>query len=151
MFKVSRRADYATRILLTLAAAPPGQAVSAAELSRQTDVPQTYLHKLVQDLARAGLVRTVAGQGGGAILVRPAETLSLLDIFEAMEGPLTVNVCLFGPGACPRDSTCPVHPVWVQVQEQVRQILDSTRLSALVAEGQNLKRAAAWPVNISSS
>jgi DNA-binding IscR family transcriptional regulator len=50
-----------------------------------------------------------------------------------------MNVCLIGPGACPRDETCPVHPVWVRVQEVVRRELAAETLSALAAEGQRLK------------
>jgi Rrf2 family protein len=116
MFKVSRRADYATRVLLTLASGPPKAILSAAELSAQTDVPQPFLHKVVQDLARTGFVRTIAGAEGGATLLCPAGSITLLDIFQAIEGPLCINVCLNVPGACPRDDTCPAHRVWARVQ-----------------------------------
>lgn len=143
MFKVSRRADYATRVLLVLASQPQGSLLSAAELSAQTDVPQAFIHKIVQDLARAGYVRTTAGIDGGASLSRRADSITLLDVFEAVEGPLCMNVCLIGPGACPRDETCPVHPVWVRVQEVVRRELAAETLSALAAKGQRLKAISA--------
>ena len=143
MFKVSRRADYATRVLLTLAAAPPEAMLSAAELSAQTDVPQPFLHKVVQDLARAGFVRTIAGADGGATLLRPAGSITLLDIFQAIEGPLCINVCLIRPGACPRDETCPVHPVWARVQGVIHRELAAQTLAGLAAEGQRLQQAVA--------
>lgn len=135
MFKVSRRADYATRTLLALASAPSGAALSAAELSAQTDVPQAFMHKVMQDLSRAGFIRTTAGPGGGAALLRPPDSITLLDIFEAIEGPLCLNVCLIGPGACQRDQICPAHPVWARVQETVRRELAGEVLAKLAVDG----------------
>ena len=143
MFKVSRRSDYATRVVLTLAAEAPEAMLSAAELSARTDVPLAFLHKVVQDLARAGFVRTTAGADGGATLLRPASSITLLDIFQAIEGPLCINVCLIRPGACPRDDTCPVHPVWARVQGVIRRELAAQTLASLAGEGSRLEQAAA--------
>jgi Rrf2 family protein len=134
MFRLSRRADYAVRMLLTLAAAPPGATLPAAELSAQTAVPVSLAHKITQDLARAGLVRSTPGPAGGAELARPAEAISLLDILEAMEGPLCLNLCLMGPGTCPRDGTCPAHTAWAHIQNVLRQELAAQSLARLAAQ-----------------
>jgi Rrf2 family protein len=131
MFKVSRRADYATRVLVSLAAEPHGTTLSAAELSARTDVPQPFIHKVAQDLARAGLIRTTAGTSGGAALLRSADSITLLDVIEAIEGPLCLNVCLVGPGACPRDATCLVHPAWVHIQSALNRELAAYSIGEL--------------------
>jgi Rrf2 family transcriptional regulator, iron-sulfur cluster assembly transcription factor len=130
MFKVNRRTDYAVRIMLSLGAAQ--SQLKAIELKELTAVPVAFVHKIVQELARSGLVWTTAGPDGGATLARPASGITLLEIFEVMEGPIRLNLCLLGPELCDRMVTCPVHPIWQRLQCIIREELETTTLEMLV-------------------
>jgi Rrf2 family protein len=136
MFKINRRTDYAIRLMVRLAMV--GTTVKAAELGENTGVPVAFIHKIIQDLVRVGLVWTTAGPEGGAVLARPAASITLLDIVESMEGPLQLNLCLLGPDSCDLVATCSVHPVWERVQALVRQELAASNLAMLAREEEAL-------------
>ncbi|MEK6529950.1 MAG: Rrf2 family transcriptional regulator, partial [candidate division NC10 bacterium] len=98
----------------------------------RTGVPRAYLSKIIQALARVGLVRTQRGTRGGIALLEEPQAITLRQVIEAVEGPIYLNRCLVRPGLCPRDRFCPVHPVWARIQAIVTQELDSVRVGDLV-------------------
>ena len=134
MFKVSRRADYAVRIMIELGKSDSGQRVPAHEIERQTDVPKQFLYKIAADLAQSGLVQSFAGRNGGLTLSRPAADITMRQIIESIEGPICLNVCLTRPSECPRDTYCPGHGFWAGVQANLTSMLDEAKLSDLVQE-----------------
>jgi Rrf2 family protein len=107
--------------------------VPRAAIQARQDVPAAYLGKIVQTLARAGLVRTRPGAGGGVWLGAPPETITLRRVIEAVEGPITLNRCVTTSSLCARDRFCPVHPVWLRLQALVVRELDAVTLAALAA------------------
>jgi Rrf2 family protein len=129
--RLTRHADYAVRVMIELASHPAGAVVPRSRISERQDVPAAYLAKIVQSLARAGLVRTRPGAGGGISLGVPPEAVTLRGVIEAVEGPILLNRCVAAPGACPRDRFCPVHPVWLRVQALVTRELDAVTIAAL--------------------
>lgn len=131
--RLTREADYAVRVMVDLAAHPGDGPVRRALIQARQDVPSAYLAKIVQTLARAGLVRTLPGSRGGVALAAAPETVTLLQVVEAVEGPIALNRCVVAPGACPRDRFCSVHPVWLRVQALVRRELGSVTIAALAA------------------
>lgn len=136
MIKVNRRTDYAIRIMISLAM--KGEAMKATELSGETDVPMPFLHKIIQELVRANLVRTTAGVGGGADLAHSPIDITLLDIVEGIEGSMHLNICLFGQDVCSRVAYCSVHPIWERLQALIRRELSETNLETLAQEQQKL-------------
>ncbi len=140
MFQVSRRADYAMRIMIELGQRTEDANVTAREISRRTAVPKAFLHKIVADLAKASLVRTYSGSLGGLSLAQPAANITALQIIEAIEGPICINVCLLRPHECPRDLVCPAHSLWGRLQAMVITELQQTTLAQLVIEAKNLKQ-----------
>lgn len=130
--RLTRQGDYAVRVMLDLAAHPEGP-VPRAHIHARQDVPAAYLAKIVQTLARAGLVRTRSGVRGGVSLAVPAEQVTLRRVIEAVEGPIQLNRCVVAPGACPRDRFCSVHPVWLRLQALVTRELDAVTIAALAA------------------
>ena len=133
MFKLNRRTDYAIRILIQLARGP--ERIKASELSAMTRVPAPYAHKIIRDLVRGGLLWTTSGPEGGAGLARPAAEISLLDITEAMEGPIQLNFCRMGPTPCeyPDSDSCSVHPVFEKLNLNIQAELRQTNLVQLLA------------------
>jgi len=140
MFQISRRADYAVRIMIVLGHQGQDTIIPAHEICAKTDVPKPFLHKISADLIRAGLVNSQAGRAGGFSLVQPATEVNLRQILEAVEGPLCVNVCLTRPGECPRDRFCPAHGFWGRLQTSIIGELEAATLADLVAEGRLLQK-----------
>ncbi len=136
MFQISRRADYAVRIMIELGLQGEGTAVPARQIARRTGVPKAFLHKIAADLVKADLVRTFAGPGGGVALARPLPTVNMLQILEATDGPVCLNSCLLRPQECPFDQICSAHTTWGRLQNIIVQELQAATLQHLVEEAQ---------------
>ena len=130
--RLSSMADYAV-VTMCAAARPCGSArVSAAELAEETGLPVPTVQKLVSLLSRAGLLRSVRGSGGGLKLARPAAAITLADIVEAVEGPITLTTCVeHGRHECALESCCSVRPHWGVVNETLRGALAGVPLTQL--------------------
>jgi Rrf2 family protein len=120
---MTREADYAIRCILEVARA--GR-ISAAQVARAQGISPTFLGKIVQSLARAGILATRRGVGGGVALAVPIEHLTVLQVIEAVEGPLVLNECLLDPAQCERLASCPAYPVLCVAQQRLRDALDVT-------------------------
>lgn len=131
MMELTRKGEYAIRGIVFLATQPADQICLLSDIAAAVDVPQTFLAKIFQQFSKIGLVRSYRGTGGGFVLGRPPEKITLLEVVEAVEGPIVPNRCVTGEEECIRTNTCNVHPVWVNVQEQVRDILVRTTLKDL--------------------
>ena len=130
---LTRHGDYAVRVVVDLASRPAGAIVPRARIQERQGVPPAYLAKIVQGLARGGLVRTHPGARGGVSLARAASAISLRDVIEAAEGPLALNRCVVAAGACPRDRSCTVHPIWVRLQLLLARELGAVSVAELAA------------------
>lgn len=139
MFRLSRRADYATRVLLELAIAQD-QKLTAQKAAERSGIRLPFLRKAVADLVAAGLLITQPGPGGGMTLARPASQVSMLDIVEALEGPVCMNACLLRPGECPRDRVCPAHTFWGRLQLLVVVELRAATLDSLARDYLSLRK-----------
>ena len=129
--RLTRGADYGTRGIIYLARRPMNAVVLVGEIASAEELSESYLAKIFQDLAKEGLVRSHRGAKGGFSLARPAEQITLLQIIEAIEGPIAINRCLAPWEGCERSDTCPVHPVLARAQGQLLAVLDGTTLSDL--------------------
>lgn len=129
--QISRRADYGVRVILDLASLPEDLRASTEDISARQHIPAPFLAKIISQLSLAGLVTTQRGAGGGVALARPASEISLLQVLEALEGPVRLNRCVIQPDACPRNEFCQVHLVWAQAQADLVQVLQATTFDAL--------------------
>ncbi|MGA9078604.1 MAG: Rrf2 family transcriptional regulator [Acidimicrobiales bacterium] len=142
--RVSTRGDYACRALLSLALRADGVTpTSVRDIAERTGLPQPYLEQILLALKGAGLVRSKRGVGGGYVLARPADAITLGAIVSAVDGPIVVGD--FGlpheNGACDHEGQCVLLDLWADVSEHMRRHLDSYRLSDMVARAQNPARA----------
>ncbi len=135
MFRLSRAAEYAIRGVAYLADNNGGEVIESEKIAKAEGVPVAYLAKLFQALAKKGFVRSVRGPEGGFTLAMSPERISLLDIIEAVEGPIYLNDCLIRAGQCQRESICPVHDVWRGAQEKLLDYLKESNFADLVASG----------------
>jgi Rrf2 family iron-sulfur cluster assembly transcriptional regulator len=134
MLHITRKGDYAIRGMVHLAGKPIGKVCILAEIAADVNVPKALLAKIFQQFAKLGMVDSSRGAGGGFTLGRPAEDISLLEIIEAVEGPIRLNRCLLAKGACGRDTVCTVHPVWIKVQEKMLILLRNVTLKQLAGK-----------------
>ncbi len=131
---MSTRGDYASRALLSLALHGGDQPTSVRDIAERTGLPQPYLEQILLALKGAGLVRSKRGVGGGYVLARPPEKLTLGQIVAAVDGPIVVGD--FGEphvgGACDHEGQCVLLTIWAAVSEHMRAHLDSYTLAELV-------------------
>jgi len=135
MFRLSRSADYAIRGLLYLSLNYGGGKMSIEEISRAKDIPASFLSKLFQTLAKKGFLRSVRGPEGGFTLTKPPRDINLMEVIEAVEGPIFLNDCLIQKGFCPQDEVCPVHDVWKETQRKFLDDLKGYNFEQLAAAG----------------
>ena len=131
----SRQCEYALQAVVYLALRGDGEKTSIRDLTKRLDIPYHFLAKILQDLVKTGLIKSVRGTGGGFVLARQPEQITLREIVEAIEGPIMPNTCLMGEGVCSFQKTCTVHPVWRRLQSVTRGILEEVTLKTLTAGG----------------
>jgi Rrf2 family protein len=134
--KVSTRGDYASRALLSLALhAEESGPTSVRDIAERTGLPQPYLEQILLALKGAGLVRSKRGVGGGYVLARSPDTITLGDIVSAVDGPITLGD--FGQphqdGACDHEGQCVLLAVWGAVGEHMRRHLEAYTLADVAA------------------
>jgi len=132
--QLTRAADYAIRVTIHLASLPPGERASRSELAEAAECPEQFLSKVLQSLTRAGLVISHRGNTGGFELPRGRRGATVLDVVEAIEGPLRLNLCLGSDNACERQGACLAHNVWQSAQEAMATVLRSATLEGLARE-----------------
>jgi Rrf2 family transcriptional regulator, iron-sulfur cluster assembly transcription factor len=126
--------EYAVRAMMHLAGLPAGTAVPLKTIAAAWEIPETFLRKIAAQLSRGGLLVSTRGNGGGVSLARPAESLTVLDIIEVVEGEMSLNKCLMSPAECGHSTTCAVHVLWCEAQGRLKETLRSRSLADLAAQ-----------------
>ncbi len=134
---LSRKADYGVRAMLDIARQSGSARVVVSDVAKRQNIPVFYLAKIMPRLARAGLVHTVLGASGGISLALPADQISLLQVIEAIDGSLSLNICSLDSAQCDQAKTCPACDTWHHAQAQLTETLASTYLSDLIARRGN--------------
>ena len=150
MIKLSKLADYGIVIITHLAqgsrhssqaGATPGRSAtdrsaSAVEVAKATGIPQPMTSKILKALMRAELVRSVRGARGGYTLAKPASTMTVVDVVEALEGPIALTTCVeHGNHACSIESQCPTRATWQKINMAVRAALSELTIEAMATPG----------------
>ena len=133
MLRVTRLTDYAT-VVLTVLAARPGDVLSASDLAELAGPEGPTVSKLLKPLAQAGLVEGFRGVHGGYRLARPAAEISLVEIVEAMEGPLAMTECSLDHGECGISHQCGVRANWRRINDVVADALREVSLAQMLDE-----------------
>ncbi|MEJ5240220.1 MAG: Rrf2 family transcriptional regulator [Anaerolineales bacterium] len=138
--QITRQADYAIRAMLYLARAGKGQRVATSDVAEAQHIPPSFLAKIVSQLSIAGLLHTSRGARGGITLARDPSQITLLEVVEAIDGPIRLNECVTGEGICVFEGTCPIKPVWCDAQVELVRRLKSVNF-AMLAQGQQAEFA----------
>lgn len=138
----SRATQHAIRALTHLVTIPAGTYVAVRDVASTTRVPLPYLAKIMQSLARGGLVASRKGPGGGVALRRGAAQITLAQIVDAVDGDGAFTGCLLGLPRCSDASPCAVHEVWKTLRETLRQELHELTLAEIAPAPSRSARAA---------
>ena len=117
--QITRQADYAVRAMVYLAQLGPDQRAATGKIAKEKSIPPSFLAKIVSQLSVAGLLQTWRGASGGVSLAKPADAISLLDVVEAIDGPILLNDCVGESNVCSFDDDCPLKPVWCDAQKML--------------------------------
>ena len=132
--RLTRAGEYAVRCVLFLSHRGEGQIVSRKEISRVMDIPNPFLGKIAQQLARSGIIEIIQGARGGYRLRIAPEKLTLLDVVEAVIGEIYLNDCVIRPESCARNQACSVHRIWERARDQLRETLRRSTFMHILAE-----------------
>jgi len=129
--QLTRAADYAVRVMIHLASPAVDGRVSLPALARAAGAPASFLSKVLQALSRARLISSQRGQTGGFQVSSRGRAASMREVVEAIDGSICLNVCLVSDRSCRRSSWCPAHPIWVQAQQAMLDVLGNVTVSEL--------------------
>jgi Rrf2 family protein len=132
LMRLTRAGEYAVRCVLYLSSCPKEGIVSRKAIAEAMDIPEQFLGKIAQQLARSGIVEIVQGAKGGFRLLRSPGALSLLEVVEATIGEIFLNDCLMNPSICMRSAACAVNEIWERARDQLRETLGKSTFKSLV-------------------
>lgn len=125
--QITRQADYALRAMVYLSRIEPNLRAATKKIAEVQKIPPSFLAKIISQLSIAGLIHTSRGAHGGVVLSRPAAEISLLEVVEAIDGPIALNECTVAPGNCEMADDCPLHQIWQETQDDLVSKLRNTR------------------------
>jgi Rrf2 family protein len=144
MLRLSKKADYALIAMKHLAQRTSGCSACAREIAEHYDIPIELMAKVLQRLVRTGLLVSTQGTRGGYTLGRPAKTITVADVIQAIDGPVTVTACSSENSDCDQYNKCSIRdPLW-QIRERIVAALGMVTLSEMA----NDNVAAAAPVAV---
>src|SRR5207248_9204124 len=139
VLQISRKIDHGLQAMTHLAGLPAGKVASLQDLSSTLHLPREFLAKILKVLAGRGLVRSSRGAHGGYQLARPPREISFLEVIEAVEGPVQLNVCLDHKDRCDVSAGCTMYEVWKVGQDRMLEVYRKTSLAELVAEPEAMR------------
>ena len=127
----SRSAEYAIRAFVHLAQVPDGRYAMVKQIAAEEEIPAHFLAKILQQLARKGMLRSSKGPTGGFSLRVPADEVRLLDIVEALDGLSEYEKCASGLAECTDDMPCPLHDSWKPLRSRIMDYLGRNTIADL--------------------
>lgn len=134
MLKVSKLADYAIIILASLASHRNDEPKSVSIIAKESRLPEPTVSKVLKLLAKEEIVRSIRGMQGGYILVNAPENIKIIEIINAIEGPVALTACVEGAKQeCDFELQCPIKGRWDQVNTAIKQALENVKLVDMLA------------------
>jgi FeS assembly SUF system regulator len=134
MMKLSKRADYGLIALKHLAMHSDSVSYSASDIAEVYRVSAPLMAKVLQKLARAGLVAARHGSSGGYTLAKDASQISALDAIRAIDGPLFITSCVTSRGECDVSTTCSIREPLRRVNDSILEVLRNVTISQMTDE-----------------
>jgi Rrf2 family iron-sulfur cluster assembly transcriptional regulator len=141
----SRSAEYAIRGMVHLGSLPPGESAMVKNIAADSGIPEHFLAKILQDLARDGFLKSNKGPRGGFRLAMPAADIPLLKIVEALDGAGRYDRCIAGNSECHQRVLCSMHDSWMPLRSHIVEWLTGTSIADLVKSLGEKRRLLARP------
>ena len=129
---LTQAVGYAGTALAYIAAAG-GKTVLIKDIAKAADIPGPYLAKIVQVLSRKGLVNTQRGVGGGVVLAKAAQEITMHEVCVALDDPVVRERCMLGTAECSDERACPCHHFWVRHRAEYQDFLRKTTVADIAA------------------
>jgi Rrf2 family protein len=129
--QVTREGDYGIRSVLYLARQPFKKVSFVNEISDDYKIPRSFLAKILQKLVKAKIVRSYRGVKGGFSLAKQARDITVLDVLDAIQGKLAINICITDKKRCNFSRQCPTHYLWTNIQSKMSEMLKTTNFEDL--------------------
>ncbi len=134
---IRRNTDYGIRALVYMSRKPKDCIFLVRHLAGEVEVSDDFLRKILQKLANASIVKSHRGPQGGFSLTRDPKEITVLDIMEALQGPVAINQCFLGVSACPNYSSCEIKENLEGIQEEMLAILSKVTIADLAGKPSN--------------
>ena len=140
MIKLSTKGRYGTRLMLNLALHYNAgkKPVILKNVSKEEDISIRYLEQIIIPLKLSKLVKSIRGAGGGYILTLPPSKIRLIEIIEALEGPIALVDCVDDLDHCERSPNCATYEVWKEATDLIKDYFSKTTLQDLVERTQKI-------------
>jgi len=122
--KYSKATNYALHTMVYLTLAPKGKAIGVEHLAKKQNVSPTYLSKILTKLVKAGLIESNPGVNGGYSIVKHAQTISFLDVIDAIEGKTTLFNCSLEHEQLTRNEECLIENVMIEAEDKMKEELN---------------------------
>lgn len=133
MIRITRLTDYGLVLLAHIARHPERPIFTGRDLAEETDLPLPTVSKLLKTLARSEILTSQRGVSGGYRLARSPEEITIVEIIDALEGPIAVTLCsLESGGECAKEDLCPVQSSWRKINQAVLRALEDIKLSDMI-------------------
>jgi len=129
---IRRNTDYGLRALIYLAREGTYNAVPVRNIAEEEDVSEDFLRKIFQALAEAKIVRSHRGSKGGFSIIKEPKDISVLEVMEALQGPIAINRCFLGKDSCPNFNKCQLQERLIIVQEGLKDFLAGISIASLL-------------------
>jgi len=140
--QLTQATDYSFRVVLYLASLEPDVVVTAKDIADHEEIPMRYLLKTLRSLVKAGILHSFRGPEGGYALAKKPHEISLLDVVEAVEGPIAINRCFVQADYCTKhwSHMCPVHQALGEIQHKLIQHLAQYNFGDLLQRYQEFRQ-----------
>ena len=131
MIRLTKAGEYGLRAIRYLVENREDKRISIGDISENKNIPEPFLRKLFKPLVQHGIIHSTRGVSGGVRLARDPKEITVLEVVEALEGPLALNDCLLDDAACEFLAECGMHDVWEEAQAAMAKVLRSKDLTDL--------------------
>ena len=129
--QITKQADYALRAIIYLSQLEEGGKASTSKIAEAQEIPASFLAKIISQLSIAGLIHTSRGARGGVSLAKEPQEITVLDVIQAIDGPVVLNECTENPGACPFHDSCPLYNLWEETREMLVKKLSGANFAGI--------------------
>jgi len=135
--QITRQADYAVRAVFYLATLGPEGRAATSKIAEEQQIPSSFLAKIISQLSVTGILHTSRGARGGVSLAKDPQEITLLEVVEAIDGPIILNECVVDESVCGFIENCPVRLVWVEAQKDLINRLTASNFAKFVKQSKD--------------